>query len=423
VSERGTVGVSGTRYLTAREAAGELGISLKTLYAYVSRGLIRSEAVGGKRRNRRYRAEDVRKLKERKEQRRDPTRATESALDWGTPVMESAITLITEGRMYYRGRDAVTLSEDYTLEQVAELVWTGSITEGNHGGLPEPFRTAAGIAAPERLWLEGRGAGSESPMGALGMSLQSAEAEDPAAYDLRSTAVARTGARILRLLVAVVSGSGQGAEDNVAQALQRHWIPEDTGAAALLNQALILCADHELNVSSFTARCVASAGATPYAVVVAGLAALGGVRHGGNTARVEAFLAEVDAADDARRVIASRLRRGELIPGFGHQLYPEGDPRGEALLVAVAAAYPDSEASKLADEAAEAASGLMDERPNVDFALVVLARVLGLPMGGALALFALGRTVGWIGHAIEQYETNRIIRPRARYIGEQPTDA
>jgi len=225
------------------------------------------------------------------------------------------------------------------------------------------------------------------------------------------------------LLVAVVSGSRQGAEDNVAQALQRHWIPEDTGAAALLNRALILCADHELNVSSFTARCVASAGATPYAVVVAGLAALGGVRHGGNTARVEAFLAEVDAADDARRVIASRLRRGELVPGFGHQLYPEGDPRGESLLAAVTAAYPDSEASKLAGEAAEAASGLMDERPNVDFALVVLARVLGLPMGGALALFALGRTVGWIGHAIEQYETNRIIRPRARYIGEQPTDA
>jgi citrate synthase len=365
----------------------------------------------------------VRKLKERKEQRRDPTQATESALDWGTPVMESAITLITEGRMYYRGRDAVTLSEDYTLEQVAELVWTGSITEGNHGGLPEPFWTSAGIAAPERLWLEGRGAGSESPMGALGMSLQSAEAEDPAAYDLRSTAVARTGARILRLLVAVVSGSGQGAEDNVAQALQRHWIPEDTGAAALLNRALILCADHELNVSSFTARCVASAGATPYAVVVAGLAALGGVRHGGNTARVEAFLAEAEAADDARRVIASRLRRGELVPGFGHQLYPEGDPRGESLLAAVTAAYPDSEASKLAGEAAEAASGLMDERLNVDFALVVLARVLGLPMGGALALFALGRTVGWIGHAIEQYETNRIIRPRARYIGKQPTEA
>jgi citrate synthase len=414
--------VSGTRYLTARETAGELGISLKTLYAYVSRGLIRSEAVGGKRRNRRYRAEDVRRLKERKELRRDPSRATENALDWGTPVMESAITLITEGRLYYRGRDAVALSEDHTLEQVAELIWTGSTTEGNHGRLPEFFRASAGIAVPEHLWPEGRGAGLGSPMEALGMSLQAAEAGDLAAYDLRSTAVARTGARILRLLVAVVSGSGQSAEDTVAQALQSHWIPEEPGAATLLNRALILCADHELNVSSFTARCVASAGATPYAVVVAGLAALGGVKHGGTTERVEAFLAEADAAD-ARKVIASRLRRGEAIPGFGHQLYPEGDPRGGALLAAVAAAYPNSEAWTLADEAAEAVGDLMGERPNVDFALVVLARVLGLPPGRALALFALGRTIGWIGHAIEQYESDRLIRPRARYIGEQPTDA
>ncbi|CAN5271462.1 citrate synthase family protein [soil metagenome] len=412
--------MSGSRYLTAREAAGELGVSLKTLYAYVSRGLIRSEAVGGKRRNRRYRAEDVRKLKERKEQRRDPAQATESALDWGTPVMESAITLITEGRMYYRGRDAVALSEDHSLEQVAELIWTGNMTEGGHGRLPELFRASAG-GVSERLRLEGRGASSGSPMETFGVALQAVG--DPAAYDLRSAAVARTGARILRLLVAAATGGGQSAEDTVARALQRRWVPGESGAATLLDRALVLCADHELNVSSFTARCVASAGATPYAVVVAGLAALGGVKHGGNTERVEAFLAEADVAGDARRVITSRLRRGEVVPGFGHQLYPDGDPRGKALLVAVAAAYPDSAASKLAGETAEAAGDLMDERPNVDFALAVLARVLGLPPGGALALFALGRTVGWVGHAIEQYETGKIIRPRARYVGEQPSDA
>src|ERR671932_1283741 len=119
--------MSRTRYLTAREAAEELGVSLKTLYAYVSRGLIRSEAIGGTRRNRRYRAEDVRRLKERKEQRRDPDRTTESALYWGSPVMESALTLITDGRMYYRGRDAITLSEDHSLEQVAQLIWKGSM--------------------------------------------------------------------------------------------------------------------------------------------------------------------------------------------------------------------------------------------------------------------------------------------------------
>lgn len=411
--------MSGTRYLTAREAAGELGVSLKTLYAYVSRGLIRSEAAGGKRRNRRYRAEDVRKLKERKEQRRDPTRATEGALDWGTPVMESAITLITEGRMYYRGRDAVILSEDHTLEQVAELIWTGNTAEGEYEQLPELFRVSSGIF-PELPGIDGRGAGS--PTETFGMALQGAVEGDPAAYDLRRTAVTRTGARILRLLVAVATDSEHSADDTVAQALRRRWVPEDAGAATLLDRALVLCADHELNVSSFTARCVASAGATPYAVVVAGLAALGGVRHGGNTERVEAFLVEAAAGGDVRGVVASRLRRGEVVPGFGHQLYPEGDPRGEALLAAVAAAYPDSETSMLAHEIVEAASLLIGERPNVDFALVVLARVLGLPPGGALTLFALGRTVGWIGHAIEQYETGRIIRPRARYVGAQPSE-
>src|SRR5919112_1379063 len=115
------------RYLSGREAAAELGVKLPTLYAYVSRGLIRSEPAG---RNRRYRAEDVRKLKERKEQRRDPSRLTENALHWGTPVLESAITLIADGRLYYRGRDAVALSESHPLEQVAEFIWTGRFPNG-----------------------------------------------------------------------------------------------------------------------------------------------------------------------------------------------------------------------------------------------------------------------------------------------------
>ena len=123
-------------------------------------------------------------------------------------------------------------------------------------------------------------------------------------------------------MVTTVTAHELGPDETVARALQRAWVPEDPRGATLLNRALVLCADHELNVSSFTARCVASAGATPYAVVVAGLAALGGVKHGGNTERVEAFLAESEAAGGAREAIASRLRRGEAVPGFGHPLYP-----------------------------------------------------------------------------------------------------
>ena len=113
------------RYLSARRAAEELGVSLATLYAYVSRGMVRSEAVEGKGRNRRYRAEDVRRLKERRERRRDPDMVVEGALHWGTPVLESGITLIDGGGLYYRGRDVVDLAEERSIEEVAALIWTG----------------------------------------------------------------------------------------------------------------------------------------------------------------------------------------------------------------------------------------------------------------------------------------------------------
>ena len=406
--------VSKDLYLTGREAADELGVKLPTLYAYVSRGLIRSEPAGRTGRNRRYRAEDVWKLKERKEQRRDPSRLTENALHWGTPVMESAITLIADGRLYYRGRDAVALSKNHTLEQVAELIWTGRFPEGESA----IFGSVSDALAPCSQAVN-EVSRDLAPVENFGVSLQLAAARDTMAYDLRPTAVARTGARILRLLAATAVGGGS-AETGVARTLQQGWVPDEPQAAALLDAALVLCADHELNVSSFTARCVASAGTTPYAVTIASLCALSGVKHGGNTGRVEAFLKEVGTAARARDVIAGRLRRGEPIPGFGHPLYPEGDPRGRALLEAAAAAYPEAPAVELASTVVEEASELIGERPTIDFGLVILSLALGLPLGGALALFALGRTVGWIGHAIEQYQSDQMIRPRARYIGEQP---
>jgi citrate synthase len=135
---------------------------------------------------------------------------------------------------------------------------------------------------------------------------------------------------------------------------------------------------------------------------------------------VEAFLREVEAVGDARAAISGRLRRGERIPGFGHSLYPNGDPRAASLLGRTAEAYPNSPAVALSEAVVGEALQLMGERPTVDLALVTVARTLGLPPGGATALFALGRTIGWIGHAIEQYEGGSLIRPRARYVGEQP---
>jgi citrate synthase len=153
---------------------------------------------------------------------------------------------------------------------------------------------------------------------------------------------------------------------------------------------------------------------------MAGLAALKGGKHGGATARVDAFLREIAAPKNARRVITERLRRGERLPGFGHLLYPQGDPRARTLLDLLSKAYAHSPAMDLALAVADEARRATTKQPNLDFSLTALAWVLDLSAGSPLALFALGRTVGWIGHAIEQYEINELIRPRARYTGRIP---
>ncbi|MGH2344524.1 MAG: citrate synthase family protein [Chloroflexota bacterium] len=401
-------------YLSAQEAADTLGISVSTLYAYVSRGLISSEALGGSgpTRTRRYHEEDIRRLIERKEQRRDPSRAAAEALYWGAPVLESAITLPAADTFYYRGYDAVELARRHTIEEVAVLIWTGEFARGSvlfsTPTAPLPPRCAAVMSHLTDM----------DPTARLAVVLPLAADDDPAAYDLRPNAVTHTGARMLRFLT--TAAVGEQPASGIAEALGRGWAPGIAEATALLDAALILCADQELNVTSFAARCVASAGASPYAVVSAGLAALGGAKHAGRGARIEALLHEVGTPDRASEVLAGRLRRGEEIPGFGHPLFPQGDPRGRLLLELTGAAFPEAPPMLLATAIVEAARDLLGEHPDVEIGLVTLAQTLGLPAGGASALFALGRTIGWIGHAMEEYQADRIIRPRARYIGEHP---
>lgn len=396
--------------LTAHQAANELGISLPTLYAYVSRGLIRSES-GPDGRSRRYHTEDVWALKRRKDHRRDPDKAAEEALHWGLPVLQSSLSLISDGRLYYRGRDVVTLAASCTLEQVAALLWAGSIDEA----LPE--------ADPVDLGPDGTSLKKiKAPLTIVEVMqahLTVAAAYDTSAFDVRPVSVQRTGLNILRLLAATAAGA-RPSRRSLAEVLQRRWCPKRPEAVELLDAALVLYADHELNPSTFTARCVASAGATPYGVVLAGLAALQGSKHGGACERAEALLNEAPHARGAHRAVAARLRRGETMPGFGHPLYPEGDPRGTLLIGLVQERCAGSEGVKVASALADAVWDLMGERPTVDFGLVTLCRALELPSQAPLALLALGRTVGWIAHAIEQYGEGRLIRPRARYTGEPP---
>ncbi len=369
-----------------------LDVQKATLYAYVSRGLVRSRAVSGSRRHQ-YLRSDVERLKAGKHARRDPRGAAKATLGMrGLPVLQSAITCIESGRVFVRGRDLVELADNSSFEDVVALLW---------GAWPQDV-------LPSRR----RGRTSNLPLLArMQQRLAEDDVHDPAARSLNPGSVRRVGAAVLRRLVAEVCQSAPSL-DPIAEQLARGW---GTPSAEPIDAALVLCSDHGLNVSAFTARCVASAGASIPMVVSAGLGALSGRNHGGHAQRVCAMLEQPGSVS---RILARVSERDGELPGFGHTLYPHGDPRGVALLERALAGAAKRRAARFIDVAREQ-HGLL---PNLDFGLVTLCRSIGAPVWAPWALFAIGRTAGWIAHALEQYETGALIRPRAEYIGPSPVD-
>ena len=403
-----------TPWISAADAAGALQVSRATLYAYVSRGYIRSQAVRGRSREREYSRDDVDTLRQRTEEWRHPDQVAARALQWGMPVLESSITLIDGKTLYYRGHNAIELAATRSVEEVASLIWTGRFDV--------PFASADDTGL--------RGAVDPSlPFAARAQAmLATASVQDRLAFDVRGENVARRGWRILHLLAAAAIGDRSARTPRRLRRRGVATVDDDLACAwnvdakgrELIRTALILCADHELNVSSFTARCVASAGSNPYAVVIAALSALEGPKHGGAGARVEAMLESLRATRDVPAALAARLRRGERVDGFGHPLYGNGDPRAAMLLERLREDYRRSAELAFIGRVIDAAGRVTRDKPNLDFSLAALTRVLDLPNEAPLMLFAVGRTIGWIGHALEQYALDHLIRPRARYVGVPP---
>jgi citrate synthase len=220
-----------------------------------------------------------------------------------------------------------------------------------------------------------------------------------------------TGARILRLLAAAVTAEPVSPLPLHEQLAAAWHVPAPR--TSLIRAALVLSADHEFNASAFAARVVASTGANLYGSTVAGLAAINGPRHGGVTRQVTRLFDEFGKAGEF-----GGERRD--LPGFGHPLYPDGDVRAATLFAMMREALPRSPELALAERLAVAVEASGGPKPNIEFATVTLERALGLPHESALALFLLGRTVGWIAHALEQAAHGALIRPRARYVGPRP---
>jgi len=398
-----------SEWISSAEAARRLGVSAATLYAYVSRGLLRSEGTNG-RRERRYRADDVARLKRRRDVGRKAESIAANALDFGTPVLESSLTLIDGGRLYYRGHDATRLARSSSLEQVAHLLWDCDDRPFDAGNLPPMSAALRGawsaistLATVDRCLL----------------LLPAAARWDHPSWVEDRGAMIETGVRILRLLTSAVTREPMSPLP-IHQQLAAAWnLPADR--APVIRAALVLSADHEFNTSAFAARVVASTGATLYGAVQAGLAAINGPRHGGLTRHVATLLDELKDIANLDAELARRVEGGRRLPGFAHPLYPDGDVRAATLLQMLREVAPATPELAFAEQVVQAAERVARVAPNIDFSTVVIERTFGLPQESALALFLLGRTVGWIAHALEQAANGGLIRPRARYTGPRPT--
>ncbi len=377
-------------WLTAAETQARLNIRPQTLYAYASRGRLEVKPDAEDPRRSLYRAADVARLQERKARGRKASAVAEDAIAWGEPVLASTITTIFEGRLYYRGRDAVLLAQSESLERVARLLRGGDGVRMKER--PAEPAVTFGDARARLFAVLAAHAAADAP--ARGRAPLALAAEAAGLLDAAADAVA-----------------GRIVEGPIHVRFAEAWNTGPDGGD-LIRRALVLLADHELNASTFAARVAASTGASLAAAALAGLSALSGPLHGGMTARVEAFIGEAGRVG-AEAAVRARIAQGLPVPGFGHPLYPAGDPRAEALLAAFSP--PPAFAAVLS-----AAERLTGERANVDFPLTALSASLNLPKGAAFLLFAIARLAGWQAHALEQLATGRLIRPRARYTGPQP---
>jgi citrate synthase len=403
-------------WLSAADACALLDVKRQTLYAYVSRGLLRRmRGPGGAR----YARDDVARLRARHDARAGHGPVAAGALRWGEPVLASAITGIGPDGPRYRGRPAVELAaRGVRFEAIAELLWTDTLP-AKAPSWPPPLSLPLGKL---RSLL---GAAPATPFSPLQLAVTALRARDHAPYPAMLEHELQRARSLVRTLVGVAALAAHPARveaawaapsiaAGVALALGGRADARTVGA---VEQALVLSADHELNASSFTARICASAGGDLYACVAAALATMSGPRHGGECDRFEALVAEAGDARRARAAVAARMRRGDRMHGFGHPLYPAGDPRAAHLIAVARRLGRGVAAVRTIDAVIDAVARAGGEPPTLDAGLVAVAVAVGLSPGAAGLLFALGRTAGWIAHVLEQRTEPSLLRPRARYVG------
>lgn len=406
-------------WISAAEAARQLGIKPASLYAYVSRGVLTRHRIAGQRGSR-FLQDEVQALARQRRRRRAPAAAE--------PALQTTLTLIREDGVFLRGEDVCRLASTHSFEQVAEWLWSGEAAWLRPGNAPAWQSTDAqlkAVRAAQRTLPEATGNPDR-----LRVTVTTLALTDPFRHDLQAENVRMAGRNLICAMTeGLPSMRTKSGSRRRARAADTLW-PRLTDKAPtgelldILNAALVLLCDHELATSTFAVRVAASTRADPYSAVLAGLGTVAGSLHGGAGPRATELLDRIRRPAEVVPVLAEYLKHETRVPGFGHAVYAGGDPRAVVLLEMLRRLKLSRALSQRLDTAEhviDVVSSRFGVLPNIDFALAAFCGVAHMPPSAAETIFSIARTGGWIAHALEEYGEQPLrFRVRADYRGAQP---
>ncbi|HEY1989806.1 MAG TPA: citrate/2-methylcitrate synthase [Acidimicrobiales bacterium] len=406
--------------LESEEAARRLGVKTATLYAYVSRGLLPSHPSPHSRRSL-FDVDDIERLAVRAR--------TGKTVETRLATVTTSITQLRDDGPAYRGLAAVQLASSASFEEVAEWLWNVDPDDGSSRPASGPNHPADGSGG--RPW-ESLRSGDHPEMGSMDMmrwAVVMAGANNPLRADLRPVSVTRTARRVAASMVELLPGpagppvplelpDGVDRGGSLAERLAGKLSPAPTpGLVRSVNAALVLMADHELATSTLAVRLAASTHADLCDALMAGLGTIAGPLHGGASQLAYGLLVDAER-HGVERALDDTLRWQRVLPGFGHPVYKNGDPRFEALLRLFnqTATAEQIELVKAIIDLAET-NGL--PAPNVDLALAAITWSAGMPPDAGRTTFTVARVAGWTAHYLEELG-ERPLRFRARAVYATP---
>ena len=402
--------------LTSAQVAARLDVKPATLYAYVSRGLLRSARAenGGS-------TFDPLDVEAFAASRRRGSRSGGSSAGRPLTVVESDLTLLQDDALYFRGVSAVDLARRCQFEEAVSMLWA---TPHQRDGAPDQLVSDPETVAAIRLAAASLG---DTPrfVDRFRLALLICALHDPERASLQPSAVMSAGRRMLAAVVDALPDL-QPAPSAAAPLARRLWakispLEPSTGNLRVLNATMVLCMDHDLAISTMSARVAASARADPYAAVTAALSTFDGAVHGAASIAAVSMLTETLQTGNAEQAISRQIKKTGMIPGFGHLIYRDVDPRAELLLAAMRQLPSFQGATTAADRIVAVVRARSPRPANLDLALAALAIGGEMDTDAGELIFAVSRTAGWIAHALDEYtQPAARLRPESRYTGTRP---